>query len=640
MTATADISGQPVRAESAVDSHALATRDVKAFAISIGILLVLFLLLQNKYWVPGGDSEVYTGAARSIAQGQGYRFNGVPVSIVPPGWSIMLAGLMKLLPEFWFLKLFTMCCMLGSLGIMYWICRRFASPELSGLVIVLSGLVSHVYSLTFWLHSDAFFCLFSSAALLLAFQISEGRTQIGRSIALVLCCLAAVSVRWAGLLSVMLVCVTLLHGELKPRLNRFWVLAILCGALTLATFLAIRLAIRVSPEEQKRILEAIGAPEGVNDIASTELVITQYAWINPAKGGVLGYLARVAGWGNWFSWLAWQPFRLGRFLTIPSLFLGWTMLLPLLLLAAKSIKSRQWIWVGIILYSFGLAINWPHPVARYLVPITPLILLGVFIGFRQLFARNWLVPAFFIYAAALVVAGNSAGELRIVILRPLLIVAALAGMLLGATLLRKRLAQQAIQRTCSALLATFVVSLVLCNGALWAVDAYVARSGDFYDRYEAGLNKDLIAACKWLDEAHPEAQIAISRRYYNMGRLKPNSELGTRISAMLTNRSILRVPDSYVKAPMPDYVRDPRRNENFLAWARQLNIKYVLFQPKVSPWRVFHFRMAWLQARMSDDPIDDTGAGWRLYEIPPEGDTARRVSIPPAQNWPTRVPGM
>jgi hypothetical protein len=639
MTATAEIPDQPPHV-SFSGARALAWNDVKAFAVSIGVLLVMFLLLQNQYWVPGGDSEVYTGAARSIAQGHGFRFNGVPVSIVPPGWSIMLAGLMKLLPEFWFLKLFTMGCMLGSLAIMYWICRRFASPGLSGLVIVLSGLISHVYSLTFWLHSDAFFCLFSSAALLLAFQVNEGRTQIWREILLVVCCLAAVSVRWAGLLSVMLVCVTLLQGQLKPRRNRLWVLAVLCGVLTLATFLAIRWAIRVSPEEQKQILEAIGAPEGVNDIASTELVITQYAWINPAKGGVLGYLGRVAGWGNWFSWLAWQPFRLGRFLTLPSLFFGWTMLLPLLLLAWQSIKSRQWIWVGVILYTFGLAINWPHPVARYLVPITPLILLGVFIGFRQLFAQNWLLPAFLIFAAAMVVAGNAPGTLWMMILKPVLIVAMLFAAFLIANLMRKRLSERSLQRICSVLLTTFVVSLVLCNGALWAVDAYVARSGDFYDRYEAGMNKDLIAACKWLNEAHPEAQVAISRRYYNMGRLRVNSELGTRIAAMLTDRSILRVPDNYVKAPGPEYVRDPRRNENFVEWARQLNVKYVLFQPKVSPWRVFHFRMAWLQARMSDDPIDDTGAGWRVYEIPPDGDAARRVQIPPAGNWPTRVPGM
>jgi hypothetical protein len=226
------------------------------------------------------------------------------------------------------------------------------------------------------------------------------------------------------------------------------------------------------------------------------------------------------------------------------------------------------------------------------------------------------------------------------ILKPVVIVATLFVALVLANLLRKRLSERSIDRICSALLATFAVSLVLCNGALWAVDAYVARSRDFYTRYEAGLNKDLIAACKWLNEAHPEAQVAISRRYYNMGRLKANSELGTRIAAMLTDRSILRVPDNYVKAPGPEYVRDPRRNENFVEWARQLDIKYVLFQPKVSPWRVFHFRMAWLQARMSDDPIDDTGAGWRLYEIPPDGDAARRVQIPSAENWPTRVPGM
>lgn len=622
------------------DSAVSASHDVKVFAISITILLAIFLLLQNQYWVPGGDSEVYTGAARSILQGQGFRFNGVPVSIVPPGWSIALAGVMKISSEFLVLKLFTMSCMLGSLAMMYWICRRFVPPGRAGMIIVLSGIISHVYCLTFWLHSDAFFCLFSTAALLLAFQINEGRKQIWRMMLLALCCVIAVSVRWAGLFSTLLVCAVLLHGELRPRLTHRWILAALCALLTMGTFLSIRAAIRVSAEEQKAIMDVLGREEGTGDASPPPLEITQYKWFNPATGGILGLAARLAAWGHWFSYLFWQPFRIGRFLVLPSLLLGWTILLPLLLLAGYAFATRRWIWLGLVVYSFALAMNWPQPVARYLVPVAPLILLGVFVGFPLLFKRNFLIPSFLILAIALPIAGNAPGKAWEVILRPILISLALFSFFFVLNIARKRISDAAIQSACSWLIRGFIASLILCNGALWAVDVYVARSKDFYGTYEAGLNKDLIAACKWLNENQPDSQIAISRLYVNMGKRKTDSVLGPRVSAMLTGRSILSVPDRYVRAPGPEYVRDPRRNQNFLAWARQLNIKYVLFQPQVSPWRVFHFRMGWLQQRMTKEEVVDTGAGWRLYEIPAEGDTAKRISIPAAQGWPTSMPGL
>ena len=60
-----------------------------AWRIWIALLVIisaLYLLLWNPYWVPGGDSELYIAAARSLALGQGYRFNGQSISISPPGW--------------------------------------------------------------------------------------------------------------------------------------------------------------------------------------------------------------------------------------------------------------------------------------------------------------------------------------------------------------------------------------------------------------------------------------------------------------------------------------------------------------------------------------------------------------------------
>ena len=40
----------------------------------------------------------------------------------------------------------------------------------------MTAVISHVYSLSFWLHSDALFCLVATAAMLIAFQINGAKT--------------------------------------------------------------------------------------------------------------------------------------------------------------------------------------------------------------------------------------------------------------------------------------------------------------------------------------------------------------------------------------------------------------------------------------------------------------------------------
>jgi len=102
--------------------------DRVAFAILVSALLLLYGLLQNPYWVPAGDSELYTAAARNMARGEGYTFNGQPIAIIPPGWAWLMSMVMRLTPYFLPLKLMAMACVIGSLACAYWIVRRFVSP--------------------------------------------------------------------------------------------------------------------------------------------------------------------------------------------------------------------------------------------------------------------------------------------------------------------------------------------------------------------------------------------------------------------------------------------------------------------------------------------------------------------------------
>jgi len=268
-----------------------------------------------------------------------------------------------------------------------------------------------------------------------------------------------------------------------------------------------------------------------------------------------------------------------------SLIIGWAILIPLLVQGWRAAWSMQWIWVAILVYSFALALNWPRANARYIVPIAPLIVLGVFKFFQ---------------------------------------------------IVRERFPTKNVANVSNVLLGYFIASILLCNGALYGCDVWAAHSNNFYETYEAGLNRDLIYASHWLNEHPPkDGQIALCEKYVNLGRVG-FSRMGLRATTMLTGKAIVATPRRYTRNG------DPRSNPYFLAWARspEIGVKYVLFQADVSPWRLFHFRVPWLQEAMTGEPAVDTGAGWRLYEIPPSGDECIRVSVPPAPNWPTRVPGM
>src|SRR4051794_3235314 len=109
MTVSSHTHVPPMLGESmpaSVDARASDTRTAwRVWAILVVGIAALYFLMFNPYWVPGGDSELYIAVARSLATGKGYSFNGHFVSICPPGWPLLLAGLMKISPTFGFFKI-------------------------------------------------------------------------------------------------------------------------------------------------------------------------------------------------------------------------------------------------------------------------------------------------------------------------------------------------------------------------------------------------------------------------------------------------------------------------------------------------------------------------------------------------------
>lgn len=553
----------------AVPSHA-GERHVDVWCLLAAALgsSLIFALAWNPYWVPGGDSEVYVAIARNLALGNGYQFNGLPVSMVPPGWSAALAGVLLASPTFAAMKLAALASMLGFVLLGYRVCRRFAPPGVCLAATLGTSLLSYVYSLSFWLHSDALFCLLAMGAVLVAMQIREGRRDAWRIALLGALCVASTSVRWAGVLQWPLLAAILLRGSLWPRFDRVGIALALSGAATAGAFFGWRAALAVTPQQQQEI-RAMGAfsddtAADTPPFAGADAEVTvAYSLFNPSNAGAAGYLARLVNWGNWFTYLAFQPARVtrgaGGVPALASLAVGWLMIAATMHAAWRGARRREWTFAAVLLYALALAMNWPHPNARYLVPLAPLILLATLrAGLRLRQVGGWA----------------------------------------------------SWRWTCRAALPCFIAALVVCNGALWAVDVRVARRADFYDVYEAGLGRDLIAACQWINRhADAYAPLAVSGRYVNLGRTR-YSRFGLRAAAMLTGRDIVSVPLRLCRPP---------DNRAFQRWADRHQIMHYLYQPDVSPWRVFHFRMPWLQEMKTGRPAEDAGAGWRLYQRTEEG---------------------
>ncbi len=582
------------------------------FPVTVFALLVLYLLLQNPYWVPAGDSELYAAVARSLATGKGYRFNGQHVAMIPPGWSLLMAGVMKLTNSFLALKLLTMTCMLGSLACDYWILRRFASPARTALAVVLTGTISHLFQATYWLISEGSFCLSVSAAVLLALQVAEGRRAWWRGIVITFLCIAAVSIRWAGVLSMLLVVAALLDGQWRPRLNWQWVLAVIAIVITIATFAGLRRALRPSPGElaiQSDVMMGSGEDIGTSvDEAPVTGAANQTAraYRLIPRGSIVD---RLVNWGCWYSWLFWQPFRAAgasRVLGAIAILTGWAVLLLTAVTTIVACMQRRWLWLAMGGYCGVLALGWPSVNARYYVPVAFLITLGVLLGVGQL--QIWTRNA----------------------------------------KLRKWISAGGI---------AFVASLVLCNGALYGVEVSVARSAHFAQRYETGLNMSLISAGEYLmnlPDPPKDGEIAVSGRYTNMDHSRP-SPFALRVLALLTDR-VIQTPRYKITNVVP--TSSFHNGKILRRWLYEdidkPRVKWYLYQPPISPWRIWHFRLGWYQKWQTGRAPKETDSVWHLYKVveekPEKGKHAdpgappevKLIEVIPPQvtKYPTRIPGL
>lgn len=593
---------------------------LRPLLLAIIPLFAIYLLMLNPYWVPSGDGEVYTAIARSLYKGEGFMFNGARAAICPPGWPLVLSWLMRISPEFWFLKFCVTTFMLGSLASMFFIVRRFLDDYRSAGVIFLTGILSTLYPLTYFMHTEGFFCLLTSLSILIAFRIGENRAG-WIEYALMLGCLGmACFARWPGVLTLLLIAPALYRPGVKFLSPRILITLILAIALSTSTIYITMSSLKMSKTEAMEARAAGGSSESeiealpadqYPEIATPTTVSTTIPVQQSEeerlpelvkkpmknKSYFTEYSIRIADSGKWFSWLLWQPTRfaqsafslpIGRHFTLdPSDFLGWSIIGLLGYTLFKSIRRREWFWVGMAAYTGGLVVLWPNPNARYFVPVAPFILLGVFVALFEIQkSKGWTKST------------NTIGWI-------------------------------------------FVATIVLVNVPLLCYDVYVFRSGDrFYKKYEAGANLSLIEICQQINrDPRTDVKIAVSERYENMGRLR-YSKFGVRAAHLLTNRKVIGV-DTNAKVSRPP---DDDRGENARRWAVRNDVEYFLYQVPSDPWRVWHFRMPdWLQSKLTQNqPIANT-LGWTVWQRrDPTSKRYRQVTDLPELDdpWPTRVPGI
>ena len=124
------------------------------------VLIIVYLAGVTGRWWPTPDSATYLGLGRSLAEGEGYRFNGQTHTTFPPGLPGILAVLHRTFGEgYWAPNLFMALCGLGALVAAYRAMRRLASPEVALAVVLATGLCFPYYSASHRILSEAPFTL-------------------------------------------------------------------------------------------------------------------------------------------------------------------------------------------------------------------------------------------------------------------------------------------------------------------------------------------------------------------------------------------------------------------------------------------------------------------------------------------------
>ena len=288
---------------------------------------------------------------------------------------------------------------------------------------------------------------------------------------------------------------------------------------------------------------------------------------------------RIGLFGGWPAGLLWGMFNDDRILRPFISLMGWAVLLGWGIVAVQGARKAQWIWLGMFAQLLVLGFDWPHPMPRYLMPITPLIILAAWNGFEQM--THWLRDA--TWWRVLIKIG----------------------------------------------IVGYFASMILANGLKYGLEVYIQRAPNFRQHHEGGVYRQFIAAAKYLkDDVPPNVEIAISQRTVNhLSILDTDGPM--RVLHLLSNRPIMLAPTALSNDPNNPSIADP-----LAAWATQNNVHYYIWQPPIK--LTYHYRDN--GSPLHPRPFNDGDYDWRLYQL--IDGKFRRVPLPDVGDWPQKVPGL
>lgn len=573
---------QPTPASEAPVSPPWHQREVFLVLALCAWLAVIFGMVWNPWWMPSGDAEVFIVAARNLYHGYGFVFNGAPVAIIPPGWPLVLAGLLHVTDQYLWLKAAQIVSMSAFLLLSYAILRHYVPARTAALACGLAAILWPLYPLTMWLHSDALFCMLSAAVGLACVRWGDGKLAAWWLVVILMGCGALVFVRWAALPQAIVVAGLICgSGRWRGARGRAWphlaarhiAGAALIIVVTLGAFASIKAALA---------RHATGEPAPSSAAAAAAAPAIHLAAIRLPEEAVAPELfsgredsdiplarelgSRVADIPRWFSWTLFAPLRVAGALYVGKIPAGLLVDVCVGLVAMAMIAVAAWralrdgqrgphyLWLGVLAYVIALGLNWPHVNNRYLVPIAPFMIAGILAGLGHL----------------------------------------------------------AHLRPFRALRWSFVVAVLAVNGMLWSVDALICRSRTaeaFYARWEAGIYLSLVEIGVYLDEQETGGgRIVASERYLNLNE-RWEYPLAPRALVMMTDRQVGSVPTLKTGAAV----------KKAQSWARETNVLFYVQQNQTTPGRIWHFRVSpQIEELITGWPPPPQRPQYELYKMKPD----------------------
>ncbi len=296
-------------------------------ALAAAGLALLYLAGVTGQWWPGNDSAVYLGLARSLAGGEGYRFNGQVSTAFAPGLPILLAGLYRLAGEgMWLPNLFMAACGLTALLLTYLSLRRLGLDRRPALAVTCAtGLAYSFYFNAHRVLSDMPFAAVFWLLLHCVLRAREGRWRwivLAGALSAAAAALRAPAVVLLGPLGLGVLLDSSLGKRWPRRLAASAAIALPAAATVGALlFLATRLSTH-TPNYVKLSIPASGAAaylhrlqHGLTDLPAglAETITSQSI---PAVGLVLLALAAAGGVRFWNARRRMVPITLAGYLLL------------------------------------------------------------------------------------------------------------------------------------------------------------------------------------------------------------------------------------------------------------------------------------------------------------------------------------